>query len=96
MGEILKINYMIDPKVKGVVNIHTSGQVSAEDVLPIFQTILHLNGATLIKKGNLYEIVPLGDAKKLYTVVPSPAEMGKLSPDDVHQLEGSLRRWLEI
>src|SRR4030067_656985 len=27
MGEIMKISYIIDPKVKGIVNIHTSGQI---------------------------------------------------------------------
>ena len=64
MAEIMKITYIIDPKVKGVVNIHTSGQIPSEEVFPIFQSILKLNGATAIKKGNLYEIVPLTDAKK--------------------------------
>jgi general secretion pathway protein D len=66
MAEILKINYIIDPRVKGVVNIHTAGQIPPEDVLPIFQSILRLNGATAVMKGDVYEIVPFGDAKKLY------------------------------
>lgn len=67
MGEVMKLSYIIDPKVKGVVNIHTSGQISADDIFPVFQSILQLNGATAVKKGQLYEIVPFGDAKKLYT-----------------------------
>jgi general secretion pathway protein D len=66
MAEILKINYIIDPRVKGVVNIHTAGQIPLEDVLPIFQSILRLNGATAVMKGDVYEIVPFGEAKKLY------------------------------
>ena len=37
MAEVMKLNYIIDPKVKGVVNIHTSGQISSEDVFPVFQ-----------------------------------------------------------
>ena len=65
MAEVMKVNYLIDPKVKGVVNIHTTGQISNEEVFPIFQTILQLNGATAVRKGQLYEIVPFGDAKKL-------------------------------
>jgi general secretion pathway protein D len=65
MAEIMKMNYIIDPKVRGVVNIHTSGQIATEEVFSIFQTILKLNGATAVKKENLYEIVPFGDAKKL-------------------------------
>ena len=67
MGEVMKLSYIIDPKVRGVVNIHTSGQISGDDIFPVFQSILQLNGATAVKKGQLYEIVPFGDAKKLYT-----------------------------
>ena len=67
MAEMMKMNYIIDPRVKGSVNIHTSGQISAEEVFPIFQSILKLNGATAVQKGAIYEIVPFSDAKKLYT-----------------------------
>jgi general secretion pathway protein D len=84
MAEILKINYIVDPKVRGVVNINTLGRVSAEDVFPIFQSILQLNGATAVKKDNLYEIIPLTDAKKL-SVPPStlsPREPGKFPSDE--------------
>ena len=77
MGEILKINYIVDPKVKGLVNIHTSGQISAEDVFPIFQSILRLNGATAVKKDGIYEIVPLSDAKKLPVPPSTTLEPGK-------------------
>jgi len=73
----LKINYIVDPKVKGLVNIHTSGQISAEDVFPIFQSILRLNGATAVKKDGIYEIVPLSDAKKLPIPPSTTLEPGK-------------------
>lgn len=75
--EILKISYIVDPKVKGVVNIHTSGQISTEDIFPIFQSILRLNGATAIKKDGVYEIVPLIDAKKLPVPPSTTLEPGK-------------------
>jgi general secretion pathway protein D len=77
MGEVLKITYIIDPRVKGVVNIHTVGQIPLEDVLPIFQSILRLNGATAVKKGNVYEIVPFGEAKKLAVPPSITREPGK-------------------
>ncbi len=76
MAEIMKISYIIDPRVKGVVNIHTSGQIASKDVFPIFQSILKLNGATAVKKDGFYEIVPLGEAKKL-PVSPMIPEPGK-------------------
>jgi general secretion pathway protein D len=81
MAEIMKINYIIDPRVKGVVNIRTAGQVSTEEVFPIFQSILRLNGATAVKKDNLYEIVPFGDAKKLSISPADRIEPGRSIPE---------------
>jgi len=81
MAEIMKINYIIDPRVKGVVNIRTAGQVSTEEVFPIFQSILRLNGATAVKKDNLYEIVPFGDAKKLSISPVDRIEPGRSIPE---------------
>jgi general secretion pathway protein D len=77
MSEILKINYMVDPRVKGTVNIHTSGQISSADVFPIFQSILRLNGATAVKRDGIYEIVPLPEAKKLPVSPSSLQDSGK-------------------
>ena len=72
MSEMMGINYVIDPRVKGTVNIRTTGQISTQDIFPIFQTILKMNGATAVRKGTVYEIVPFGDAKKLF--IPPTAE----------------------
>jgi general secretion pathway protein D len=87
IGEILKISYLVDPKVKGVVNIHTSGQIPTEDVFNIFQGILKLNGATAVKKDNLYEIVPMTDAKKLYTTPSTVREEGKKLPEERYTIQ---------
>ena len=72
MAEMMGINYAIDPRVKGVVNIRTTGQISTQDIFPIFQTILKMNGATAVQKGTVYEIVPFGEAKKLF--IPPTAD----------------------
>ncbi len=72
MAEMMGINYVIDPRVKGVVNIRTTGQISTQDIFPIFQTILKMNGATAVQKGIVYEIVPFGEAKKLF--IPPTAD----------------------
>jgi general secretion pathway protein D len=87
MAEIMEMNYIIDPRVKGVVNIHTAGQISAEEVFPIFQSILKLNGATAVKKENLYEIVPLTDAKKLFIPPLTTREAGKLLPEERYTIQ---------
>jgi general secretion pathway protein D len=65
MAEILKINYLIDPKVRGTVNIHTSGAIAQEDVYPILLAILRMNGATIVKRDSIYEVVPFSEGRRL-------------------------------
>jgi general secretion pathway protein D len=77
MAEMMNVNYIVDPRVKGVVNIRTTGQISTQDIFPIFQAILNMNGATAVKKGIIYEIVPFGEAKKLHTTPSTSRDVGK-------------------
>jgi general secretion pathway protein D len=63
--DILKLNYIVDPTVKGVATINISGDYKKEDLFSLFQTILQINGATMVKTGDLYQIVPSGRASKL-------------------------------
>jgi general secretion pathway protein D len=87
IGEVMKLNYIIDPRVKGVVNIHTSGQVNSSDIFPVFQSILQLNGAIAVKKGQIYEIVPFGDAKKMYTPLSKIEDSDKSLSDEKYFIQ---------
>jgi general secretion pathway protein D len=87
MGEVLKINYIIDPRVKGVVNIHTSGQISSESAFPIFQSILRLNGATAVKKDDVYEIIPFSEGKKSFLLPSTTQEAGKQLSEDKYTIQ---------
>ena len=49
LADTIGINYNIDPKVKGTVNVRASGQLSKSDLLSIMETVLSINGATMIK-----------------------------------------------
>jgi general secretion pathway protein D len=60
----LKLNYVLDPTVHGVVTISTSGELKPADLFPILETVLKMNGATAVKVGNLYRIIPLVAAPK--------------------------------
>ncbi len=44
LGDALGINYIIDPQVKGVVNIRSAHKIPPEKLFPIFRKILHMNG----------------------------------------------------
>ena len=82
LAEITGINYIIDPKVKGKVNIHTSGDISVEDILPILETIFEINNVAAVKVGNIYKIIPIKDAKKQPLIPKTGRELGDPSSPD--------------
>ena len=63
LGRMAGINYLIDPRVRGVVNIHTQGMVRKEGALDLLLSVLRINGATAVREGDLYRIVPMAEAK---------------------------------
>jgi general secretion pathway protein D len=87
IADVMKINYIVDPRVKGAVNIHTSGQLSNEEILPIFQSILKLNGATAVQRGVIYEIVPFAEAKKLATPLVTSEEERKTLAEEKYTIQ---------
>jgi len=70
LADTLNLNYSIDPKVKGTVNVRASGKLTRSELMSILETMLLVNGAALVKVGNTYNIVPLdkaaGEAAPVY------------------------------
>jgi general secretion pathway protein D len=70
LADTLNLNYSIDPKVKGTVNVKASGKLTRSELMSILETMLLVNGAALVKVGTSYNIVPLdkaaGEAAPVY------------------------------
>lgn len=81
LGEILNVNYVLDQGVTGSVSLQTSRPLARDDLLPILETILQLNGAALIKSQNFYEVLPV-DAAPAGALVPR----GRLAAERGYQL----------
>ncbi|MBV9653230.1 MAG: hypothetical protein JOZ42_01570, partial [Acetobacteraceae bacterium] len=62
LGRILHVNYTVDPAVHGTVTLHTATPLAANQLLPVLQSLLAQNGATLVQSGGLYQVVPQGPA----------------------------------
>ncbi len=62
LSDIMGINYIIDPAVKGKVNINTSGEIDKSQLLPILETIFEINNIAMVPYGDLYKIVPVKEA----------------------------------
>jgi general secretion pathway protein D len=77
----LKINYILDAKVKGgSVTINTYGEIRAADVRPILETILRMNGLAMVQVGNFFRIVQAADAPRL--PISPQVNMNKFSDDE--------------
>lgn len=71
----LKVNYILDPRVKGGVILNTYGDTSKIDPKQLLDLVLRINGAAMIQAGEIYRIVPMGDAPRM----PIPPEVNPKS-----------------
>lgn len=55
-------NYIIDPQVQGVVTIQTSRPVPKQALLSTLDTLLQMNGATMVQAEGVYRIIPISNA----------------------------------
>jgi len=76
----LKITYILDPRVRGGIILNTFGEVKDIDTRSLLDTILRINGAAMIKQGDVYRIVPLTDVPHL----PIPSET-KTDPASIEE-----------
>ncbi len=64
LGDILHLQYVINPQVSGHMTLKTGAPVVKSAVLPAYETALKAAGAALIVHGDTYEVMPLTDAQK--------------------------------
>ncbi|MGO9139482.1 MAG: hypothetical protein ACLQBC_17690 [Syntrophales bacterium] len=72
-SEILKLTYIIDPRVKGRVTFRSIAPVPRDNVLPLMEVILRLNGVAVVEDNSLYRIIPISDLAR----EPSPISIGR-------------------
>jgi type II secretion system protein D len=64
LGDLLKLNYVIDRKVAGIMTLHAVGQFYTEELMDIAQTTLNVNGFAVIVKENIAEVVTIQEARQ--------------------------------
>lgn len=63
LGEMLSLNYLIDPKVTGTITVQTTNPVPLNTVADIFDAVLRANGAAIVDDGSgIFKVVPAGQA----------------------------------
>ena len=74
MGEITRKNILVDPRVKGTINVITPGPVTRAQAYEIFLSALRILGFTAIEAGGVTTILPETDAKLRSLPVAPPGE----------------------
>lgn len=62
-------NFIIDPRVKGKVNVISNGSMEPEEVYRVFLSILAVHGFTAVDSGAVIKIIPDATAKQNATPV---------------------------
>lgn len=63
MAQITGKNFVIDPRVKGTVNIISAQPIARDDVYDVFLSALRLQGFAAVEDHDLVKILPEADAK---------------------------------
>jgi general secretion pathway protein D len=59
LGTTLKVNFTIDPRVHGTGSIETATPLARSALLPALETLLNQNGATVVQRNGVYNVVPV-------------------------------------
>ncbi len=59
LGTTLKVDYTIDPAVHGTGSIETPTPLPRSALLDTLEALLNQNGATMVQRGGIYDIVPI-------------------------------------
>src|SRR6516165_1552260 len=62
LGDTLGVNFVVDPRVQGNVTLASTGPISRNDVLPVFESALRMSNVAIVREGNLLKVVPIGEA----------------------------------
>jgi general secretion pathway protein D len=62
LGDVLQLNFVVDPRVQGNVTLASVGPIPRKDVLPALESALRMQNAAVVRDGKLVKIVPIADA----------------------------------
>ena len=58
LGDILHVNYTVDPAVRGTATLHSAAAMSRPQLVATLQSLLSANNATMVETAGLYRVLP--------------------------------------
>jgi general secretion pathway protein D len=62
LGDIMQVNYVVDPRVQGNITLASVGPIPRKDVIPALESVLKMSNAAIVRDGSLVKIVPIPDS----------------------------------
>jgi general secretion pathway protein D len=76
LGDILQVDFVIDPRVQGTITLSSVKPIARQDVLPAFESALRMQNAAIVHEGKFVKIVPIADAAGQAAVSVGAGEPG--------------------
>ncbi len=80
VGEITGLNFVLDPRVEGTVNVISNKDMTEDQIYDLFVSVLRVHGYGVVKSGNFIKIVP--DSVAAQDAIPSLSQE-RLSDDQL-------------
>ena len=58
LGDILHVNYTVDPAVRGTATLHSAAAMSRPQLVATLQSLLSANNATMVETAGFYRVLP--------------------------------------
>jgi general secretion pathway protein D len=76
LGDILHLNFQIDPRVQGNITLASIGPLPRKDVLPAFESALRMQNAAIVHDHDFIKIVPISEASAHSSISTGAGEPG--------------------
>lgn len=82
VSSITKENFIISPGMNAQITIHSAKKIPVSEVMNVFESVLEVNGMSLVKSGDFYKIVQGASAKQKAIEIKKGNEAGEVAPVD--------------
>src|SRR3989339_390332 len=86
LGGILNVNYILDRRVGGPINLHATGKVYKEELLSMLNTLLYVYDFSILKDGDIYRVLPRADARQDSSIIFTGDKIPPASKDIIIQI----------
>jgi general secretion pathway protein D len=76
LGDGLGVPFVVDPQVKGTINLQASRPLTRDELLPTLEAALRVQGAAIVVVNGVYNVVPVKDAARRITGISTQRGSG--------------------